>query len=743
MSKRPFDDAVALRLVESAPDALLLVSDEGQIVFVNAQGEALFGYPRAELIGQPLEVLVPSAQRAIHAEKRAKFAAAPQLRPMGAGLPLSCRRRDGTELPVEVSLSPVRTQDGNFIAAAVRDVSAQQRAQKELHDAEELFRLTFEEAPIGMALVGLDGRFLRVNRSAGQLIGYTPEEMMGLTVQAITHPDDVDMDLALAAQLERGEIPRYKLAKRNIHKDGRVIDVVVSRSLVRDSHARPLHYITQVEDVTEHKRAEEALRRSEESLARAQRVAHLGSWDWDLRTNEMSRSAELYDIFGIRPEPKYSQPRALSRFLHPDDHEKIAAVFKAALQEGRGFQIEYRILREDGSERILFSQGEVMKEQGRPIRLVGTVMDITERKGLEQAREASLRWLSAVLDQCPAAMMLVHGAHGERIEVNQRARALLGSADDGTRHNSDLVLFQSEALPLAPESHPIARALRGERLERLELSLRNRRGQFVPILLDAEPILDKEGAVLGAVIVLEDISILRQLDRLRAEWNSVVAHDLRQPLNTITLTAQLLARKKATAPELAQPTEKIISSALRMNRMINDLLDLSRLEVRKLALSRQPIDLPLLVRTSVERIALEDPDRRCEVRVLSEIPMVNVDADRIAQVMDNLLSNAFKYGTPETPIEIEVKSNGAEVAVAVTNAGSGIAADELPHLFQRFHRTDDAKRGPIKGIGLGLHIVQQLIEAHGGHIKAESTPGEKTTFRFTIPTTEPISAALE
>lgn len=567
--------------------------------------------------------------------------------------------------------------------------------------------------------------------------------MTKMTFLAITHPDDRDLHVSMAGQLVQGEIPRYQLLKRYVHKEGRTVDAMLSVSIVRDPLGNPLYNIAQIEDVTERKRGEEALRRSEESLARAQRVAHLGSWDWDLRTNEMSRSAELCAIFGIRPEPKYSPPDELSRFIHPDDRDKMAAVFNAAVNEGRGFQNEYRILREDGSERILFSQGEVMQEQGHPVRLVGTVLDITERKGLEQAREASLRWLSAVLDQCPAAMMLVHGAHGERIEVNQRARALLGSADDGTGHNSDLVLFQSEALPLVGESHPIARALRGERLERLELSLRNARGQFIPILLDAEPILDKEGAVLGAVIVLEDISILRQLDRLRAEWNSVVAHDLRQPLNTITLTAQLLARKKATAPELAQPTEKIISSALRMNRMINDLLDLSRLEVRKLALSRQPIDLPLLVRTSVERIALEDPDRRCEVRVLSEIPMVNVDADRIAQVMDNLLSNAFKYGTPETPVEIEVKSNGAEVAVAVTNAGSGIAADELPHLFQRFHRTDDVKRGPIKGIGLGLHIVQQLIEAHGGHIKAESTPGEKTTFRFTIPTTEPAPAALE
>lgn len=115
------------------------------------------------------------------------------------------------------------------------------------------------------------------------------------------------------------------------------------------------------------------------------------------------------------------------------------------------------------------------------------------------------------------------------------------------------------------------------------------------------------------------------------------------------------------------------------------------------------------------------------------LPFIDIDADRIVQVIDNLLSNAIKYGTPETPIEIEIAQRDLDIVVAVINQGPGIAPEDLPHLFQRFHRVGKDHNSHIKGIGLGLYIVQQLVEAHGGRVQAESAPGGKTTFRFTLP----------
>ena len=237
MPTRKLDDALVRGLIEAAPDALLLADAEGHIVYVNAQAEVLFGYPRAELYGQLVEVLISDAQRAPHAEKRAAFTAAPQVRPMGAGLGLTCRRRDGTQFPVEVSLSPVKTADGVFIAAAVRDISARIQAQRALHDAENLFRLTFDNAPIGMAMVGLDGCFLRVNGSICQLLGYSREEMITLTFLAITHPDDRGLPLSGAGQIERGAIPKCQFAKRYIRKDGQVVDAMLSLWTVRSPEA--------------------------------------------------------------------------------------------------------------------------------------------------------------------------------------------------------------------------------------------------------------------------------------------------------------------------------------------------------------------------------------------------------------------------------------------------------------------------------------------------------------------------
>ncbi len=856
MPTRKLDDALVRGLVEAAPDALLLADAEGHIVYVNAQAEVLFGYPRAELYGQLVEVLIPDSQRAPHAEKRAAFTAASQVRPMGTGLALTCRRHDGIHFPVEVSLSPVKTADGVFIAAAVRDISARIQAQRALHDAENLFRLTFDNAPIGMAMVGLDGCFLRVNGSICQVLGYSREEMITLTFLAITHPDDRGLHLSGAGQIERGEIPKCQFAKRYIRKDGQIVDAMLSLWTVRSPEGTPLYNIAQIEDITERKRAEEALRRSEfhlrsfieqasdgilsadlegrytdvnaaacrlfgytreeligkpildtlapeeaprlasakefllregntlvaewivkrsdgglrpteisakilpdgrwqilmrdiserkraeealrrseDHLARAQRVAHSGSWDWNLRTNQVSRSAVLYEIYGIKPDPKYNQTRPLTHGVHPDDRVRVEATINDAARTGRSFQLEFRHFHSDGSERVLLSHGEPVLQAGHPIRMVGTVMDITERKHLERAREESLRWLYTVLDQCPMAMALLHGAHGERVEFNKHLQSLLGGSNGGIPQYTDLVFLAEHGHPLIDDQQPSTRVLRGERINGLELSLKTPPGEVIPILLDAVPIMDHTGTVQGAVIVFQNITVFKQLDRLRSEWNSVIAHDLRQPVMTISLIAQLLARKNQESTELANMVEMISKSSWQLDRMIGDLLDLSRLEARQLTLECQPVDLPELVGTSVDRMALGAPDRRFEVRIVNEIPILEIDGERISQVTENLLSNALKYSDPETPITIDVESVGEKVTVAITNTGAGITPEALPHLFQRFHRTEDAKRGPIKGIGLGLDIVQQLVAAHGGQVEATSIPGATTTFCFSLPIT--------
>ncbi|MGZ3426732.1 MAG: sensor histidine kinase [Polyangia bacterium] len=265
----------------------------------------------------------------------------------------------------------------------------------------------------------------------------------------------------------------------------------------------------------------------------------------------------------------------------------------------------------------------------------------------------------------------------------------------------------------------------------------------MPILVSAEPIPGGEITPPGAVVTFESISTLKALEQLRIEWNALIAHDLRQPLSSLDLNAQLVAEQTPKDSAVYKRIQQIRNQARRLNRMIQDLLDLSRLEARELTLTRRPVRLRELVREAAERIALEAPDRRIEVHVSGDPAEVDADADRIAQVMDNLLTNAVKYGEPGTPILVDVEARSDGVAVSVSNQGAGIAAEHLPTLFARFRRAEDAKRRGIKGIGLGLYIARALIEAHGGRIVAESTPGQLTTFRFTLPRSAPAAPALE
>ncbi len=229
-----------------------------------------------------------------------------------------------------------------------------------------------------------------------------------------------------------------------------------------------------------------------------------------------------------------------------------------------------------------------------------------------------------------------------------------------------------------------------------------------------------------------EVAAMRELERLRAEWISVVAHDLRQPLVTISLSAEALARSTSDSAKLAR-LEHIRSAAKRLDRMVGDLMDLSRLEARRLELLRQRVDLAALVRRCVERMAFTAPDRPIHLSVDPDVPDVDADPGRIEQVLENLLTNAIKYGHDGTPIAVAVGREGDEAAVAVTNEGRALAQKELSRLFQRFQRAPSARLQGIAGTGLGLYITRSLVEAHGGRATAECKDGGTTTFRFTLP----------
>lgn len=311
-------------IFEQAPDALLLVAPGGRIVRANEQAVVVFGYSREQLKDRMIEDLVPEALRQAHAALRAGYFAGPVRRPMGSGRQLFARRADGTVFPVDVMLSPLSAPDGDrLVIATVRDITGQRYNEEALRESEKRFRNTLEHAPIGMSLVSPDGRWLEVNNALCEMVGYSKADMLRMRIQDITHPDDLPKDLALARRLLDGEMRSYQLEKRYICPDGSLVTVLLTRSLLRDEAGAPLHFIAQIENISERKRSEEKLTILNKRLALATQAGGIGVWELDLQTGTMWWDERMVQLYKAEPDDGLDARQTWRSHVHPAHLQRV------------------------------------------------------------------------------------------------------------------------------------------------------------------------------------------------------------------------------------------------------------------------------------------------------------------------------------------------------------------------------------------------------------------------------------
>jgi signal transduction histidine kinase len=259
----------------------------------------------------------------------------------------------------------------------------------------------------------------------------------------------------------------------------------------------------------------------------------------------------------------------------------------------------------------------------------------------------------------------------------------------------------------------------------------------------AEALRDSAGQLVGLRGTSQDITRLKTLERMKEEWTSVVAHDLRQPIGVIAMSAEMLPDSQpgdVTKPE-SMSVHHIRSAARSLNRMVNDLMDVSRLEAHRLSLERDWHHPGQLVHETLEHLRHLTPQADITVATRGTLHPVYVDRDRFEQILGNLVSNAVKYGDRKTGIRVELTQVGDDVRFGVMNHGKGMSSDELARIFTRFGRTKGAHGSGVSGLGLGLYIARGLVEAHGGRMWAESVPGGTTTFNFSLPCHDGAEAA--
>ncbi len=770
-------------ILEAAPDAIVIINGQGRILLVNTQTEKIFGYKRDELLLQPVEILLPEQFHERHIKHRGHYFSEPRTRQMGPELNLAGRRKDGSEFPVEISLSPMKTKDGLFVISIIRDITDRKRTEEELVKVDRHLSAILSSTKEAIFTISMDGRIQTCNPAALDMLGYRESEVIGQSTQKFYPSEELFLEFGKRlgpALKENGYFSgEFELKRAN----GEVFPVEFMVNVLRRGD-QELGVVAVVRDITQRKKAEEALQRSHQELER--RVEE--------RTAELSKAyANLKEQFAERLRVESLLRESKERFKAfmnnstavawmKDDQGRYAYInepyerrFKTCLADCCGktdfefFPAEVaKQLQEN--DRAVLAAGKVMElveqvptpdglihhwlvykfpfKDNSCQRLVGGMaFDITEqvrtKEALREERDRAQNYLDVV-----GVIVVVIDANQKTILINKKGCEVLGYQEEeilGKNWFDTFVpermrdqaksafakLMAGEVKPFEYYENPVLTKKSGDRIIAWHNAvLRNESGQIYATLSSGEDITEKT--------LLEQQ--VRQSEKLAAvgQLTTGLAHEIGTPLNVIMGRAEFMLRKMSAEDPLRQNLESIVTQIERITRIVQQLLSFTRPKPPQVG----PVHLKHLLQGILAFLEyhIQRQDIATTLDCAQNLPEVLVDRDQIQQVFFNIILNAIQAMDQGGSLTIRVSQTIVRekrvdpvkdqyLKIEVADTGSGIPQDKLSKVFDPFFSTKEVG----KGSGLGLTVSYELVKRHGGWIDVKSRVGEGSVFTVYLP----------
>lgn len=629
-----------------------------------------------------------------------------------------------------------------------KEIAERSRTQADLHLYVSLVKSSNEF--IGMC--DTEGIPFFINDAGLRLVGLDSlEQGLKTPIKEFFFPEDQPfiMDELLPAVLHNG---RSEIEIRFRHfKTGAALWIIYNVFALKDLNDKIVGLSTVSTNITERKQTELALRESKMDLNRAQAVAHIGSWRMDVRNNILKWSDENFRIFGI-PEGTPLTYQSFLDAIHPADRESVDKAWKEALT-GKPYDIEHRLIVDQKIKWVRELAELEFDEHGMLRGGFGTTEDVTDIKSAQEALQNERAFLRQIIDAAPS-LIFVKDLKGRFLLGNEALAQcygtspenLIGLIDENFNPNADeLAHFHQDDLDVINSCK--AKQIPEEKVTHADGSIHWYSTVKIP-LINGDNSCDK---LLGVATDITERKraeeALRLVNRRKDEFLAMLAHELRNPLAPIRNAVQLLKIQEITEPKLAWSCNVIDRQVTHMARLLDDLLDMARIMQGKIRLKFERLELSDIVNNAVEtsRPLIESRDQQLIISQTTMPPQwINGDRIRLAQVLSNLLNNAAKYTGEGGKIMLSVTRKDADVVIEVQDTGIGIATDILPQIFDLFTQADHTLAHSQGGLGIGLTLVRQLVEKHGGTVTAKSAGvGQGSTFTVRLPALPMESSVIE